>query len=95
MCSPMREHWRNLANTIELVHPSAHWSAQPKRQIDRFSFFAQLTAESAYILQWAPLSSRIAPSYGGSEPHLTHDASGQCQPTTQTAPRSVQPCLQR
>jgi len=26
--------------------------------------FAQLTAESAYTLQWAPLSTRIAPSHG-------------------------------
>jgi len=26
-----------MANTIELMHPSAHWSPQPKRQIDRLS----------------------------------------------------------
>ena len=34
-----RAHWRHLANTIELVLPSAHSSPQPKRQIDRFSRF--------------------------------------------------------
>jgi len=34
-----RAHWRHLANTIELVLPSAHQSPQPKRQIDRFSRF--------------------------------------------------------
>jgi len=28
-------------------------------------------------------------------PHLTHGALGPCEPTTQTAPRSVQPCLHR
>jgi len=28
-----------------------------------FAVFAQLTAESAYTLQWAPLSNRIAPSH--------------------------------
>jgi len=39
MCPPMREHWRHLANTTELVLPSAHQSPQPKRQIDRFSHF--------------------------------------------------------
>jgi len=38
-CPPMRAHWRHLANTIELVHPSAHWSPQPKGQMDRFSRF--------------------------------------------------------
>jgi len=43
---------------------------QPKRQMDRFSRFAQLTAESADrpTLKWAPLSTRIAPSNGGSGP---------------------------
>jgi len=29
---------------------------------------AQLTAESLYTLQWATLSSKTAPSHGGSEP---------------------------
>jgi len=33
----MRAHWRHLANTIELLHPLAHLSPHPKRQIDRFS----------------------------------------------------------
>jgi len=32
-------HWRHLANTIQLVRPSAHPSLQAKRQIDRFSRF--------------------------------------------------------
>jgi len=47
------------------VLPSAHPGAQPKRQIDRFSRFAQLTADT---LQWAPLSPKIAPFHGGSGP---------------------------
>jgi len=34
-----RTDWRHLANTIELVHPSAHWSLQPKTKIDRFNHF--------------------------------------------------------
>jgi len=32
----MWAHWRHLANTIELVLPSAHPSPQSKWQIDRF-----------------------------------------------------------
>jgi len=56
--------------------------------------FAQLTAESAYTLQWAPISTRIAPSHGGSRPHLTQFL-GPRQPKTQTALRSVQPFLHR
>jgi len=36
-----RGHWRNLANTIELVLPSAHPSPQPKRQINQFSHFGR------------------------------------------------------
>jgi len=56
---------------------------------------AQLTAESAYTSQGAPLSTIVAPVYKGSGPHLTHDALHPRQPTTQTAPWSVQPFLRR
>jgi len=45
-------HWRYLANTIELVLPSAYLSLQPKRHLDRFSRFAQMTAECPCTLQW-------------------------------------------
>jgi len=63
MCPPMWALWRHLANTIELVLPSANPIPQPKRQIDRFSrsgtahgrkslygsaAFAQMTAECPY-----------------------------------------------
>jgi len=82
---------------IERVHPSAHSSPQPKGQVDRFSRFCTAHGRKcrAYILQWATLSTRIAPSHGDLDPYLTHDALGPCEPTTQTAPRSVQPCLHR
>jgi len=62
MCRPMWAHWRQLANTIELMLPSAHPSPQPKRS----AVSAQLMAESPYTLQWVTLSPRIAPCYGGS-----------------------------
>jgi len=39
---------------------------------------AQLTAESSYTLQWAPLSPKIAPSYstGDLDPYLMHGSLG-------------------
>ena len=53
VCPPMWAHWRHLANTIELVLPSAHPSPQPKRQIDRFSRFCTACHRKS---QWATLS---------------------------------------
>jgi len=35
-----KAHWCHLANTIELVHPSANSSPQSKWQMDRFSRFS-------------------------------------------------------
>jgi len=46
MCPPMMAHWRHLANTIELVLPSANPSPKPKRQIDRFSHFLHSSPKS-------------------------------------------------
>jgi len=37
------------------------------------SFFAQLTAESPYTLQWAPLCPKIVPTHEYLDHHLTHD----------------------
>ena len=37
----MRAYWRHLANTIELVLPSAHPSPQPKRHLDQLSRFCR------------------------------------------------------
>jgi len=81
-----------MANMIELVHPSAHSSPQPKRQTYRFSRFTQLTTECLYFTMGAPIHQNC-PFHLDS--HLTHDALGPCEPTTQTAPRWVQPCLHR
>jgi len=65
MCPPMIAHWRHLANTIELVHPSAHLSPHAKRQIDRFSRSCTTHGRKCHTLQWAPLSTRIVLSHGG------------------------------
>jgi len=73
-----------------LLH-SVHPSPQPKRQIDRFSRFAQLTAERPYTLQWAPFLEKLPQPMGIWPLHLTHDSLGPSEPSTQTASRSVQP----
>jgi len=53
MCPPIWAHWRNLANTVELVLPSAHASPQPQTtNRSGLAVSAQLTAESPYTLQW-------------------------------------------
>ena len=67
-CPPMWAHWCHLANTIELVLPSAHPSAQPKRQIDRLAVSAQLTAESPYTLQLVTLCPKLPLIIWGSAP---------------------------
>ena len=84
MCPPVRAHWYHLANTIELVLDiDATWRIQlnfcflrptrvhnPNGKLIGSAVFAQLTAESPYILHWVPISPKIAPSRGGYRPHL-------------------------
>jgi len=54
--------------------------------------FAQVTAECPYTLQWDTLSPlKIAPSHGGSRPHLIHGSLDPPKSSTQTASRSVRP----
>jgi len=80
-------HWRYMANTTELLLPLAHPNGS--------AVLAQHTAESPYILQWAPISPKIAPSHGSLDHHLIHDSLVQSEPTIQTASRSVQPFSHR
>jgi len=54
-------------NTIELVLPSAHPTLQPELQIDRFSHFAQLTAECRRARRG--MSFPTAALHGGSGSH--------------------------
>jgi len=68
----MRAIWRHLANTIELVLPSAHSSPQPKREMDRFSrFYTAYGGNCLYFTMGAP-SNRIALTHGGSGPPMQH-----------------------
>jgi len=68
MCPSMRHTsatWRIPLNLCILRPTRVH---NPNGKSIGSALFAQLTAESAYTLQWAPLSTRIAPSHGGSGP---------------------------
>ena len=47
----------------------------------------QVTAGSAYNLLWAPHPPELPLQMGDLDSHVTHDALGPCEPTTQTAPR--------
>jgi len=67
-CPHGRAHWRHLANTIQLVLPSAPRVHNPNGKSIGSAVSAQLTAESQYTVQWAPLSPKIAPSYGDLDP---------------------------
>ena len=58
MCHPMRAHRRHLANTIELVLPSAHLTLKPKWQSISSAIFAQLTAEGGPA-HWRHLANTI------------------------------------
>ena len=79
-CPSLRARWRHLANAIELVHPSAHSSPQPIRQMDRFSRFCSAYGRKCLHSTMGAPTTRIAPSHGGSGPY---------ESTTQTPPRSV------
>jgi len=63
----MRAHWRQLANTIELVLPSAHPSQQPK-YIDRFSRFCTAHGRKSLYFTMGASSHQIAHTHGGSGP---------------------------
>jgi len=69
----MWAHWRQLANMIELVLPSAH----PSPKIGK-SIGSAISAKSPYTLQWATLSpklslpQKIVPCHGDLERLITH-----------------------
>ena len=51
----------------------AHASPKPKRYLDQLAVFAQMTTECMYTLQcFAHFPLKIAPSHGGSGPHVRH-----------------------
>jgi len=72
----------------------SRWTNNPNSKSIGSAVFAQLAAGSAYTLQWVPLSTRIAPSNGGSGPHVIHGSLGPPEFWTQTTTRSLQSFLQ-
>jgi len=74
MCPPVRAHWHHLANTIE---PVLRWPTRvhnPNGKLIASAVFAQLTAVSAYTLQWAPcrpFPQKLPLPIGDLDPHLT------------------------
>jgi len=96
MCPPVWAHWR-YTRWIWL-NSCFLWPTRvdnPNGKSMGSAISAQLTAESPYTLglQWATLSSKLAPSHGDFEsgPHLTNDTLGRSELTSQTASQSVQP----
>ena len=67
----------------------------PNGMVIDSAVFTQVTAECPHTLLWAPLSPKIAPSYGNLNPLLTYDSLGPSEPTTEMASRSVLPFLHR
>ena len=63
MCPPTKTHCRHLANTIELCSLRPTRVHNPNGKSIGSAVFIQLTAESSYTLQWAPLSPKIAASH--------------------------------
>jgi len=77
----MTAHWRHLANTIELVHPSAHSCPQPKRQMDWFSRFCTAYGRKClYFTMGAPIHQNCPFPWGIWTFHVTHDALGHANP---------------
>jgi len=81
---------------IELVHPSAHSSPQPKWQMDLFSCFCPgYGRKCLYFTTGAPIQQNCPFPRAIWTSHVTHDAFGPCESKNQMAPRSVQPSLHR
>jgi len=73
----MRPHWCHLVNTIEFVHPSSHWSPQPKRQMDRFSRFCTAYGRKClYCTMGAHIYQNCPFPWGIWTSRVTHDAFG-------------------
>jgi len=77
----------NSFSPCKPITQMAYWLVQ---------LFLHSSPQSVPILYNGPLPSplKIAPSHGGSGPHLIHGSLSPPEPTTQIASRSIQPFLQ-
>jgi len=80
MCPSMWAHWRHLANTIELVLPSAYPSPRPKRQIDWFSRFCTAHGRKSMYFTMATLSPKLPILVVDLDSHLIHDSLSRLSP---------------
>jgi len=96
MCPHGMAHWRHLANTTELVFPSAHPSQQPKWQIDWFYLFCTAHSRKSLCSTMSnPFPQNCPFSWGDLDPHLAYDSLGPSEPTNQTASLLVRLFLHR
>ena len=69
MAECCQAHWRHLANTIELVLPSAHPSPQPKWQVNRLSHFCTAHGRKyLHFIMGASFPKKLLLPIGGSRP---------------------------
>ena len=96
MCPPMTAHlappgeydWTCASfGPLESTTITANGSVQP--------FLYSLRQKVPILYNRRHYPPELPLQMGDLEPHVTHDALGPCEPSNQTAPRSVQPCLHR
>jgi len=69
--------------------PWAHPSPNPKRHLDRFSRFAQMTAECPYTLQWDAFPSKLSLPIGDMTPIYFSDICGFTAMSAESTPMQV------
>ena len=94
-CPSTRAHWRHLANTIELVLPSAHLSPQSKRQMDRFNrFCTAYDRKCLYFPMGTPIHQNCPFPWKFWTAHVTRDAFGPSPLPSNRHHRSNDDCLE-
>jgi len=91
----MRAHWRYLVNTIELCFLQPTQVDNPNGKSIGSAIFAQLMADCRRACPGMSFTLIIAPSHGGSEPHVIHASLGPPESITQMVAPLVQPFLHR
>jgi len=90
---PMWAHWCHLANTIELMLPSAHPSPQSKQHIDLLSHSCTAHSRKLYTYNGLFFPLKLSLPMGVSGPHLIHGFPRPPESSTQMESRSVKPFL--
>jgi len=80
MCPSVRAHWRHQANTIELVASFGSPESTTQAANQWFRPFLNSSQQEIPIF-YNGRPTRMAPSHGGSGPHLIYDSLGLSKPT--------------